>query len=481
MAYSVKPSLGVKRDRYIIFILLSIAIFFIEENTLIIDRYYMTRFHELQLLLVYGWAQAQSIRKFGMFNIFSLVLVGFFIFAVGGVFHYYLSGDNILEFTGHGFGDFYFTNSEMQMSLMIYSLFIIIAYFGYSYFYRKTSSYEERISINEKDIFYLKVGKFLMWGFLAVEIYKGYLYFSSFSIDRVLIYLYGNMENPVPSWVRLMATFFEMGYAFILCSKPDKSVFKHYSLLFFVVLIPEILLGNRGMFGAFILFFLWYYARFYNPRPIKMKYILIFGVFMLLVFQYMEFQRTGKDMSQVTFSVTEFLKGQATSFYILPIYIQNSSSIQYYLYPFVLYPILGGFSGYTGQSLEVLKHKCGVGHQLMYTVSPNYYLNGGSFGSSNIVELYDLGLLGIIAGAIFLPIMLSFLEKQFAKSRLALFMSYSLLTHFVLSARGSFFPQLYGIVKLILFYFLIISFFNALNNEKVGYVRRYGSASSSRH
>ena len=446
-----------KKTIYIFWIVCTIILFSIE-FIMIDNSPAMTKFHEFQLLLIYAVSQTLSIKRFGMFNIFSLVLVGFFIFAIGGVFHFFVSNEDILEFVDRGFGDFYFTNSVMQESLLVYTLFIALSFLGYSYFYKKTNSFVGCTGKANDDSVYLKIGKVLMWSFLAIEVYKGYLYFSSFSINRVLIYLYGNMENPVPTWVRFLATFFEMGYAFVLCSRPDKVTFKKYSALFFVVLIPEILLGNRGMFGAYILYYLWYYARFYNPRPISMKYVAVFGIVMLLVFQAMEFMRNGSDWTKMDFSPTQFLKGQAASFYILPIYIQNSESMQYYIYPFVLYNVIGGFSGYTGQSIEVLQHKCGVGHQLMYAVNPNYYLNGGSFGSSNIVELYDLGVMGVVFGALLLPFMLTYFERKFATNRIALFMSYSLLAHFFLSARGSYFPPCYTIFKLLIFYAIIVFF-----------------------
>ncbi len=453
-----------KKRIYIILIIASVILYFFEYS-MISESTELTKFHELQLLLIYGIVQGVSIKKFGMFNIFSLILVGFFIFAVGGILHFVLSGDNIQELEGVGYGNFYFTNVQIQRSLLIYSLFIALAFFSYNIFHKDEYSFVGYLSKTQKDYVCFKIGKYLMWIFLFVEIYKGYLFFSSFSIDRVLIYLYGNVENPVPTWVRFLATFFEMGYAFVLCSKPTKNEFKNYSALYFVVLIPEILVGNRGMLGGFILFYLWYYARFYNPKPIRMKTAAILGVVMLFVFQLMQFYRDGLDIRNTSFSMTTFLKGQAISFYILPLYIQNIGSIQYYNYPFVLYNVIGGFSGYTGQSIEVLQHNCGVGHQLMYTINPDYYLAGASFGSNSIVELYDLGILGVIIGALFFPIMISFLERQFVKRRFALFMSYFLLTNFILSARSSYFPSFYAIVKYYIFYIFILLLYNLVNGK----------------
>ena len=264
------------------------------------------------------------------------------------------------------------------------------------------------------------------------------------------------MANPIPTWVRFIAYFFELGYYFIIASIPGERDFKKYSMLYFVVLIPQIMLGNRGMFGAFLLFYLWYYYSFYGKMAIKTITAIIGGVGMLVIFQLMEFMRDGANMSLSSISLTKFLVGQGVSFYILPLYIDYADSMQYYLYPFFLYNILSGFTGYTGQSIEVLQHNCGVGHQLMYTVDSSYYLAGASFGSSSITEIYDAGIIGFILLSVFFSIMLSFFEWKILTSRFFCLGGLMFVTHFVLSARGSFFPSLYGIVKLFLFYQFIL-------------------------
>jgi len=456
-----------KHTSYLVFLIFIIIVYFLELQ-IIDNSSRLTKYFEFQLLSVYGYAQIQSIRKFGMFNFYTLVLVGFFIFAIGGILHFFLSDDNILQVLGGTYGDFYFTNEQIQLSLLIYTLFIGLTYLTYRHLYRNIPNLFS--SAPKKSLCYhpgyFRLGKCLMWGFLAIEIYKGYLYFSSFSIDRVLIYLYGNSFNPVPTWVRFLATFFEMGYAFILCSMPDSKTFKRYSALYFVVLIPEILLGNRGLFGAFLLFVFWYYAKMYNPKPIKTRHVVILGVVMLTVFQAMQFYRDGASSNEISYSMTLFLKGQSISFFILPLYMQYAGAIQYYIYPFVLYNLIGGFSGYSGQSIEVLQHNCGVGHQLMYTISPDAYLAGASLGSSSIVELYDLGIWGIIIGAMFFPVMIAFFEKKFVKSRFAVFFSYSLFSSFVLSARGSYFPSLYAIFKFYIFFIGLIFIYDILTRGK---------------
>ncbi len=444
----------------IAWVIISLIVFVIE-LLVISDNSTTTRYFEFQLLLLWSIALFQSYRKFGILNLFTLILLTTFVFSIGGVFHFFVSGENICVLENRGFGDYSFSHSVIQKSLLIYTIFIWISFLTYQGIYKK-SDFEVPLREGPNSARLLRIGKFLMYFFLLIEIYKGYLFVTSFSISRVLIYLNGNMDNPVPTWVRFFATFYEVGYFFIVASRPDKSTFKKFSLLYFVTIIPEIVLGNRGMFGAFLLFYFWYFNKFYKEKVVKTKYIIAGGVVMLFVFQFMEFYRNGLTASESSFSLTSFLVGQSISFYILPLYMLYAGSIQYYSYPFVLYTFLGGFSGYTGQSIEVLEHKCGVGHQLMYAVNPNYYLGGGSFGSSSVTELYDLGMWGVVVGAILMPYMIRFFDKKMQTSTFVRFASFGIFSDLILSPRGSFFPGAYGILKMFIFYtacMIVASFF----------------------
>lgn len=435
-----------------IYLFISVT-FLVLERLFLNNDFFQTKLLELQLVLIWVIAQYKSYKKFGLFSLYSLCMMGFFIFSIGAVFHFLVSGDDI-RILERGFGDFKFSYRTIQESLWVYSAFILLSFVTYNSLFDRGKVRHTQHTL-DSNLQYFDIGKYLMWGFLIIEIYKGYLYFNAFNANRVEIYLLGNMANPVPSWIRFLSTFFEVGYYFILASIPDPKVFKKYTLLYFVVLVPEIMLGNRGMFGAFLLFYLWYFYTYYKKQAISTKSAFLLGVFMLVIFQLMEFLRNGASASLSSISFTKFLVSQGVSFYILPIYIDNIGHIQYYLYPFILYNIIGGFSGYTGQGVEVLNYKCGVGHQLMYTVNPNYYLAGGSFGSSSIVEVYDTGIVGLIFFSIFFAYMLIFLERRFKSNRFFCFTCLFFVSHFILSARGSYFPQLYGIVKLFIFYIFL--------------------------
>lgn len=437
---------------YIVILVLSLIVFGIEYLLFSNDSFH-TKIFEFQLVLIWFITLFLSYKKFGIGNIFTLTLIATFLFSIGGIFHFLVSGEDICNLLEKGFGSLNFSNSVIQESLWAYSVYIWLSFltYGFLYFRYKKDIITSKEKISYNDNRYYRLGKFLMFAFAIVSIYKGYLYVESFLMDRVLIYLYGNMANPIPSWLRFLDTFFTIGYYFILASNPNKKTFNKFSIFYFIAIIPEIILGNRSMFGAFLLFYVWYYNKYFNSRFFKLKYLVLLGIGVLLLFQFMEFYRDGFSGNN-TFSITRFLVGQSVSFYILPIYIQYAGNIEYYLYPFVLYNIVGGFSGYTGQSIEVLQHNCGVGHQLMYAVNPDYYLAGASFGSSSITELYDLGPFGLIFGGIIFSIMISFFDRKTSSSPFMKFMSLFLFTSFILSSRGSFFPSLYTIVKMYIFY-----------------------------
>lgn len=440
------------KDKTIILVLILIP-FFLLERFIFNNDVWVTRFMEFQVVILWLFAMYKSYKQFGLFSLYSLCLIGLFMFSIGGIFHFLVSGDDIRHLE-RGFGDFTFSHQTIQKSLWAYSVFICLSYLSYKAF-RKSSTNKLNRHLVSNSV-YFQIGKILMFTFFAFQIYKGYLYFTAFSVNRVDIFLLGNMANPVPAWVRFIAYFFELGYYFIIASIPNEKKIKKYSVIYFVALIPDIMLGNRGMFGAFLLFYLWYYYSMYEKMAIKTKTAIIAGVGMLVVFQLMEFMRNGDNMDLSSVSLTGFLVSQGVSFYILPLYIDYVNNIQYHLYPFFLYNILGGFSGYTGQSMEVLMHKCGVGHQLMYAVNSNYYLAGASFGSSSIVEIYDAGIVGFIIFSIFFSIMLLFFERKMFTSRFFCLGSLSFVASFVLSSRGSFFPSLYEFVKLYVFYQVIL-------------------------
>lgn len=116
-------------------------------------------------------------------------------------------------------------------------------------------------------------------------------------------------------------------------------------------------------------------------------------------------------------------------------------------YPFFLDSLIGGMLPAAGQSLETLQIRSSIGHQLVYTINPNYYLAGNSMGTSFITEAYEFGIIGVIISAfVFVKVILLF-EKSIAKSRIGKYFLFYMFTIIVLSPRGAILPGIYDLLK----------------------------------
>ena len=88
-------------------------LFFLIERLLLNDSASFTRFLEFQLVLIWGLAMYNSYKKFGLFSLYSMYLVGIFIFSIGAIFHYLVSGEDI-RYLERGLGTFKFSYRSIQ-------------------------------------------------------------------------------------------------------------------------------------------------------------------------------------------------------------------------------------------------------------------------------------------------------------------------------------------------------------------------------
>ena len=146
-----------KKD-LLLFTLFSMVLFLVEYQFLIQEENIYTTFFQIQLLVVYFTILWKSYKKFGFFSLFSLVLIGFFVFSVGGVLHFVVSGESMLKLEEIGYGSFYFSNVIIQESLLVYTVFFVVLYSSYSFFYKK--KYSNPPVALKTNMYFLKIGKF---------------------------------------------------------------------------------------------------------------------------------------------------------------------------------------------------------------------------------------------------------------------------------------------------------------------------------
>lgn len=460
----MRLALSSRARRYNFLITLIVGLFcFLAEYWLTFETQEFSVLFMWQLIIVYLFVQYRSIKMFGLFNIYSIYVVSIFIFSVGGVIFSMFFNIDFSDFS-MGIGDYKIPGNIMNRSFLLYSFMLLVSYFSYKQFnIQAITGNKLCISFNERNF---KIGRFLMFFFMGIALYKGYLTYKYYASNRTLMFLLGSDNSLIPLYVRFFSTFFQLGYIFIISSLPSKKIFLKYSVLYLISMIMDLLTGNRSMFGASVLFFIWFYYRYYSSK-IRLSYIFVVVFFAVALFQYIGITRNGGDLDGyvITSLFMTFFLEQSTSFFILPLYMIFENDILYYQYPYILYTIIGGFSGYTGQSIEVLQHKCGIGHQLIYSINPDYYLSGASLGSSSISELYEFGWVGVFLGALFLGKMFVYFERKVTSNRLWLLLSLPVFQQLIMSPRGSYFPSLYGILKILIFYCFIVLVYNLLFNS----------------
>ena len=199
--------------------------------------------------------------------------------------------------------------------------------------------------------------------------------------------------------------------------------------------------------GVLLVYVVWMMVSVYEYK-VKMSRLLFPVIGVILVFQYIGMSRVGMETTGIGSIglIIRFMTMQATSFGLLCTFIQYTPNLSG-PYPFVFDSLIGGLTGYTGQSEELMQHRANIGHQLVYEISPEYYFNGQSSGTSCVTELYEFGIAGVIIGALVFAFMIYFIQKNFNKSRILLLFSYTIFSVIITSPRAGMFVPLYQIIR----------------------------------
>lgn len=414
-----------------------------------------TSFLELQLAVIYFFALIQSFIKFGIFNCYSIFLLTTGLFNFMKIFLGWMIGDNYRE--AYSLIHINLPENVVQEMLILYGSFLIALHCTYLFFWEKWRvKFETEHRKIVIDTSLLKLGKQVMFIFSIFALWRCYVEIEYILKNGQLIYLEGSSGIPIPFLVRLFCIFFQVGYMMVLASLPPKNVFLKYSLFYLLTQLPYVMIGLRGVFVVVILFILWYLYTIYDYK-ISLKKILLPAATFIIFLQIVAITRVGEEVSHSIFMLLPlFLTSQSQSMYVLGLYIQYKDSIMAHNSPFILDTLIGWMTGADGQSLEVLDARSSLGHQLVYSLNPDYYLSGMSLGTTNIAELYEFGILGVIIGGILYAIFLARFALKVKYSRTWLLFSFFLFSSIALSPRAAYFPSLYSFIRILIVYFIII-------------------------
>jgi oligosaccharide repeat unit polymerase len=422
-----------------------------------------THFYILQLLVIYILIVVKSVAKFGFLHLYSLLLFTTCLFSYSGIF--YSLFDSLYDFRSiMSIINFTISESVLQKSILVYTIFLLILDLTFAW---STASSKEKIQI-KFSYNYEYAGLLLMKLFVVFALYRAYLEVKVLSIDRLLQFQVGNSSDlGVPIFVRLFSNFFNAGYLLFLASLPKRKKFVLVSCIYFITIVPYILIGNRMEIACVILFMLWFLNKFYDYK-IRLTKLFVVLLFLITIFQLVALNRSDDLIGH--FSILDILKlfllSQSISFYVLPLYMEFKDICNTNPYPFILDSPISGFTNGVGQSYETLKVRSSLGHHLTYNLNPEYYLSGKSIGTSHIAETFEFGLVGIILGAILLALFLKYFNSMVLRNRYLLMFSYTFFYSIISSPRASLLPSLYLVGRDFILCFVFLFLINYLRKKK---------------
>ena len=402
----------------------------------------------LEMMAIYAWILTKSLKRWGLFDIYSLLLCTVGLFTYGEIVFSFFDTD--VDFRIASIGEVLtFNENTIQKAMLIYSAFMLSLDFGMNCFRKDKEETVENIVTFNRDIY--NVGKNLLVLFAVFAFYRAFVQYQLLNANRLLLFKGGSEGLDLPLYLRITSTFFLIGYYIFTASKPPMKQFLWVTVVYILIQIPDLMVGNRMALGVLFLYVIWMMVSVYGYK-VNTKKLVIPIIALVLVFQYIGMSRVGMEtsgISTISFLIN-FLTMQATSFGLLCSYIQYTPYISG-PYPFVLDSLIGGLTGYSGQSEATLAHRASIGHQLVYEISPNYYFSGQSSGTCFVTELYEFGIVSVIIGSILFAYMIYFYQKNFSHSRGLLLFSYIVFTVFVTSPRAGMFVPLYQIIRTLAF------------------------------
>lgn len=424
----------------------------------------VTNIYIVQLFFLFSLVFYSTYKRVGLFNVYTFHLITTFIFAFGGIFASFIA-PGVVDFRDKAAPlPIHFSEIVSQKVLLIYSVYVVFSYLFY-FLLRPSflkNSMPDSLPIKTDNRLFC-IGKYGMIIMFPLAMLYAFEMFKILLGNRTMLYQMGSTASFIPIYYRIGNMLFTYSFYILIASVPPMKTFIRYSILVFIALIPSLAMGERGDIVGLIMFIVWYLSRVYQYK-FRFSLIVPIVIIVMIAVEIVGITRQGEALSDTSLFglLLGFFATSSTSFPLMAYYVQFKSQVINHPYPFFLDSLIGGLTGASGQSLETLEHRASIGHHLVYTLNPDYYLAGNSLGSSYIAEMYEFGIIGVILGMILLAWFVNFVDTKMFKSRFSMVFAYNFFQCVILSARGSLFPSLYEIIKITIVYFIVTSLFGFL-------------------
>lgn len=327
------------------------------------------------------------------------------------------------------------------------------------YFLYPNDSYN-RVKYFSSDNFFLKISGVLLCISIPMVLVNSFFELNFYLQNGfTLFYTTNRYESFIPFFSSIY-NLFSLSSMIFLASKPSYKKFIIFSFFFLVISMIESLRGTRSVIIVNLFLILWYRADIYHFRTIKISKIFVFCLLGLVFLAFSGAYRQGLNNFEVDQILNLIFKGISMGQYQLALYLENIhllTGIGYFFYPF-LFPIYYFFYGESiaFQSLERTFLPMDINHTISSKLNQSAYISGAANGNNFVTEMIVDGILPLMI-CVFYFLYFYVFRYRF-RSKVHLVISLIFLKHLIMAPRDTVLPNLWFVLKVLVFYFIIYVF-----------------------
>jgi oligosaccharide repeat unit polymerase len=358
-----------------------------------------------------------------------------------------------------------FDPTSFAESVVLSAFPIFVINLGFVFFSNRRK-YGDRKRSPRLDEKLFNIGSAFFWIGLPAFVWKG-VAVARFASENGYVAFYSTSLADIVSYPELLqlgSNVFYMGFFLILCAVPARERMLKYFAVFFLVSVIDSLKGNRGLMFLIPLFSIWYFGCFYGMRLSFRQMVKGGALFVLLIFgaNTMLAQRSGA-VGDASAALVTFVFSASTSNRLVNYYLDNRENLPKPKIGYIFEPLVFPFNYLMhrealaqGQSEEVVRIRENLNHRLTYHISRDYYLTGGGLGSSFVLEMYEFGIVGVLFFSLLFAMLVNKYMDSMRYSRLAIFLSFLIITHILMMPRAEYMPGIWSIGKYACLYLVVV-------------------------
>ena len=398
-------------------------------------------------------------KQVGIISIQGFFMICLGIFAYGRIFVSLFSKNNFTEASYSIVGVFKWENSTIAMVLCSYLLFMAI--FTLSTIFAKTRYNQKKIYeryISNSNLKGLKpLAYSLFWLSTPVTI----VYFSMTALlikNAGYTSFYTGGTNGLGRLGTIFSIFrllFDVSFYLLICCERVQTKFDRNAVLYLGVNAIPLIQGSRANFIVVFLTIIFLRYVLFGAK-IHFKWLISMLILGIPFLEMISIIRNGGSFSitNIGESYKNFFWELSASLNVPAYYLQYKSSLSDNLYPYIVEPLVRIIQVFShpsvyngGQSVDMIKIRFNLGHQITYFISPNYYLAGSNVASNFIGEMLEFGYGGVVVFSIILSKLINYISDKMCQKDFYLFMCCLICNWIFMLPRGETFMDTYTIFK----------------------------------